>query len=148
VFRDASVEQVSEAVRRLNLHAVQLHGSEDQAYRQQLRDELPAGTEIWQAVDAQDSTEDHADADRLLFDNGAGGTGESFEWSLIQDHPALSNGLIAGGLGVGNVRAAANLGCHAIDVGSSVDEAPGLKSAEKIAALFDALRTPTRQEKK
>ena len=33
----------------------------------------------------------------------------------------------------------------ALDVGSSVDERPGSKSPKKIAALFDALRSPSRQ---
>ena len=32
------------------------------------------------------------------------------------------------------------------DVGSGVDQAPGDKSPERIAALFDALRAPCRQE--
>ncbi len=35
---------------------------------------------------------------------------------------------------------AQRLGAYAIDVGSAVDERPGRKSPEKIAALFDALR--------
>ena len=37
------------------------------------------------------------------------------------------------------------LGTYAIDVGSSVDLRPGLKSADKIATLFEALRPSSRQ---
>ncbi|MEO5772976.1 MAG: bifunctional indole-3-glycerol-phosphate synthase TrpC/phosphoribosylanthranilate isomerase TrpF [Sphingomicrobium sp.] len=150
VFRNAAVGEVGVIAERLKLHAVQLHGEEERTYRDRLRKHLPEGTQVWQALSSEQAAtaDEHEDADRLLFDNGSGGSGESFDWSLIQDHPALANGLIAGGLGIGNARQAAALGCHAIDIGSSVDEAPGRKSAEKIAALFEALRVPSRQEKK
>jgi len=81
----------------------------------------------------------------LLFDNGDGGSGSSFDWSAVHDHPELPRALIAGGIGPHNARAASALGAYAIDVGSAVDELPGKKSAEKIAALFDALRPASRQ---
>lgn len=148
VFRNAAVGEVGVIAERLKLHAVQLHGEENRAYRDRLRKHLPEGTEVWQAVSVGAASGEHEDADRLLFDNGPGGTGESFDWGLVQDHPALANSLIAGGLGIDNARLAVGLGCHAIDVGSSVDEAAGRKSSEKVAALFEALRAPSRQEKK
>jgi indole-3-glycerol phosphate synthase/phosphoribosylanthranilate isomerase len=148
VFRNAAVGEVGVIAERLKLHAVQLHGEEDQAYRARLHKHLPEGTEVWQALDASKSArlEEHQDADRLLFDNGSGGTGESFDWSLVEDHARLAEGVIAGGLGISNACQAIALGCHAIDIGSSVDALPGQKSPEKIAALFEALRTPSRQE--
>lgn len=149
VFRNAPVAEVGLTAGRLKLHAVQLHGDEDRGYRDRLRKHLPDGTQVWQALRVENGAvaDGHADADRLLFDNGPGGTGESFDWSVIRDHAALSEALVAGGLGVDNVNRALALGSHAIDIGSSVDETPGRKSADKIAALFQALRTPTRGEK-
>jgi indole-3-glycerol phosphate synthase/phosphoribosylanthranilate isomerase len=39
-----------------------------------------------------------------------------------------------------------SLGAFAIDVGSALDERPGVKSPAKIAALFDSLRPQSRQE--
>jgi indole-3-glycerol phosphate synthase/phosphoribosylanthranilate isomerase len=150
VFRNAPVEEIAEAAQRLDLHAVQLHGDEDRAYRDRLRQRLPKGTQIWQAIaaDKTSAADQHGDADRLLFDNGSGGTGEAFDWSLIEGHSTMSEALVAGGLGPHNAAQARALNCHAIDVGSSVDEAPGRKSHEKIAALFEALRTPSRQEQR
>jgi indole-3-glycerol phosphate synthase / phosphoribosylanthranilate isomerase len=150
VFRNAAVGEVGVIAERLKLHAVQLHGDEDATYRERLRKHLPEGTQVWQALSGDKivTADQHADADRLLFDNGPGGTGQSFDWSGITGHPSLAEALVAGGIGATNARAALTLGCHAIDIGSSVDEAPGRKSPEKIAALFEALRTPSRQEKK
>jgi indole-3-glycerol phosphate synthase/phosphoribosylanthranilate isomerase len=126
------------------LAAVQLHGSEDADYIAALRRSLPGGCEIWKAV-APDGSQ--PSADRLLFDNGAGGTGESFDWSSIAERPELQQSLLAGGIGPHNAPEAAALGPWGLDVGSCVDERPGVKSPEKIAALFDALRPLSRQEK-
>ena len=83
--------------------------------------------------------------DRLVFDNGDGGTGQTFDWTLARGHRALANAVIAGGIGAHNARAAQRLGGYAIDVGSAVDERPGRKSPERIAALFDSLRPDSRQ---
>jgi indole-3-glycerol phosphate synthase/phosphoribosylanthranilate isomerase len=84
-------------------------------------------------------------ADRIVFDHGQGGSGRTFDWSLVRDHPDLSRAVVAGGIGPHNARRAQRLGAFAIDVGSSLDEAPGRKSPEKIGALFDALRPQCRQ---
>jgi indole-3-glycerol phosphate synthase/phosphoribosylanthranilate isomerase len=84
--------------------------------------------------------------DRLVFDNGSGGSGRTFDWSLIADHPELPRALVAGGIGADNASAARRLGAYAIDVGSSVDHAPGNKAPDKIAAVFDALRPAAREQ--
>lgn len=144
VFRDAPAAQIGAAASELGLVAVQLHGSENADFISALRRALPEGCEIWKAV-APDGAEPAAD--RLLFDNGAGGTGQSFEWSRIANRPELPRSLIAGGIGPHNAAEAAALGAWALDVGSCVDERPGLKSPERIGALFEALRPRSRQEK-
>jgi indole-3-glycerol phosphate synthase/phosphoribosylanthranilate isomerase len=145
VFRDAPVRMVADLATRTELHAVQLHGQEDAEYVRALRRMLPRDCEIWTAVRV--GREPPArDGERLVFDNGKGGTGRTFDWSLIVDHPALSRAVVAGGIGPHNARAARRLGGYAIDVGSSVDRAPGVKSAEKIGALFDALRPDCREQ--
>ncbi|MEO7240631.1 MAG: bifunctional indole-3-glycerol-phosphate synthase TrpC/phosphoribosylanthranilate isomerase TrpF, partial [Sphingomicrobium sp.] len=140
IVRDAPVQVVSDVATMLNLAAVQLHGNEDSDYIARLRRELPHECEIWTAVSVGRDVPERAGGDRLLFDNGAGGTGQSFNWEAVRGHPAVADSVIAGGLGPSNARAAAALGAFAIDVGSRVDAIAGVKSAEKIAALFEALR--------
>jgi indole-3-glycerol phosphate synthase / phosphoribosylanthranilate isomerase len=146
VFRNAPLSTVADAAERLDLHAVQLHGAEDSDYIGALRRQLPAEREIWTAVSVGREPIARSGGDRLLFDNGGdGGSGSSFDWSLIDRHPELDRALVAGGIGPDNARAARALGAYAIDVGSAVDERPGRKSPRKIAALFDALRPPSRE---
>jgi indole-3-glycerol phosphate synthase/phosphoribosylanthranilate isomerase len=145
VFRNASLGTVSDIATLLNLHAVQLHGAEDVDYVRFLRRELPPACEIWTALSVGREPLANRGGDRLLFDNREGGTGGSFNWALIEYHPELRTGLVAGGIGAHNALSARRLGAYAIDVGSSVDRKPGSKSPEKIAALFEALRPMARR---
>ena len=145
VFRDAPVGEVADIATLLNLHAVQLHGQEDPEYVSALRQQLSDATEIWTAVNVGAGVPAARSADRTLFDNAGGGSGQSFDWTRIAGHPELARGIVAGGIGAHNVRAAQRLGAYAVDVGSSVDERPGVKSSEKIAALFQALRAGSKE---
>jgi indole-3-glycerol phosphate synthase/phosphoribosylanthranilate isomerase len=146
VFRNAPVPEVGTIATELGLAAVQLHGDEDPAYVRALTRRLPRHCQVWKAVQVDRSEADRFDAaDRLVFDSGPGGTGRTFDWALIRDHPSLGISLIAGGIGAANGRSAQRLGAHAIDVGSSLDSRPGQKSPQKIAAFFEALRPASRE---
>ena len=50
VFRDSLIDDVADIAASLNLHAVQLHGEEDEEYVDSLRYQLPEACEIWTAV--------------------------------------------------------------------------------------------------
>jgi indole-3-glycerol phosphate synthase/phosphoribosylanthranilate isomerase len=145
VFRDTPLRSVADIATLLDLHAVQLHGREDEVYVRELRGELPPSCEIWTALSVGREGLTSRGGDRLVFDNGDGGTGKTFDWCLIENHPDLSRAIVAGGLGASNASAARNLGAYAIDVGSSVDLIPGRKSAQKIDELFEVLRPPSRE---
>ena len=145
VFRNAAVQTVVDTAASLKLHAVQLHGTEDSDYVAALRRKLSPNCEIWTAVSVGRDPLSGRGGDRLLFDNGDGGTGRAFDWKLVESHPNLKRSLIAGGIGASNARSARAIGAYAIDVGSAVDEQPGLKSPEKIANVFEALRAPSRE---
>ena len=145
IFRDASVGIVADVATLLNLHAVQLHGHEDRDYVRALRDQVPQ-CEIWTALSVGREPLTDRGGDRLVFDNRDGGSGSAFDWSLIEGHRELRRALVAGGIGSHNARAARALGAYAIDVGSSLDLRPGVKSPLKIAALFETLRPPCRDQ--
>lgn len=146
VFRNSPVDRVSDMATLLNLHAVQLHGGEDFDYVRSLRRELPAGCEIWTAVGVGRDSLLQRGGDRMLFDNGDGGTGRRFDWGLIADLPSLAGGIVAGGIGLSNAVAATRLGAYAIDVGSAVDRFPGVKCPYRTHALFESLRPRSRRE--
>jgi indole-3-glycerol phosphate synthase/phosphoribosylanthranilate isomerase len=147
IFRDAPPMEVAQAAKLLGLAAVQLHGDEDADYVRTLARRLPSDCEIWKAISVRGPQPERFEAaDRLIFDSGPGGTGRTFDWRFVRRHPDLQRSLIAGGIGPGNASTAAQLGAYAIDVGSAVDERPGVKSQEKIRALFESLRPQSRVE--
>lgn len=74
-------------------------------------------------------------------DSGFGGTGEAFDWSLLERHPLPLPFLLAGGLGPHNLAAAvAAARPFAVDLNSKVETAPGRKDLAKIEACMDILK--------
>jgi indole-3-glycerol phosphate synthase/phosphoribosylanthranilate isomerase len=146
VFRDVPLGTVADTAAALELRAVQLHGDYSLDDVRALRPELAADCEIWTALSVgRDPLVDRG-GDRLLFDNGDGGTGRGFDWSLIADHPDLPRSIVAGGIAAANARAAQGLGAYAVDLCSSVESSPGRKSPERIAELFESLRPAAREQ--
>jgi phosphoribosylanthranilate isomerase len=135
LFMDQGYEEVARVLDRLPLSLLQFHGREDGAFCRRFGlpyiKALSMRAEVaWSQVEA-----DHADAAGLLLDShapgGAGGTGAVFDWSAV---PALTLPVVlAGGLNPGNVRrAAAEVKPWAVDVSSGVEDAPGIKNAQKM----------------
>ncbi len=140
VFRDHDVGDIFLKVESLGLAAVQLHGSEDPSYVRRLRDLLPKSCQIWKAFKIEQSLPDRGwiGVDRYLFDNGAGGTGKTFDWQLFQDQ-ARDDIILAGGISLENIDAATRLGCAGVDINSGAESALGIKDAQKINALFTTI---------
>lgn len=141
VFRNSTVSDIVTYADDLNLQAVQLHGDEDQTFVAALRAELPETVKIWKAFSIKESlpARDWPHIDRYVLDNGNGGSGKRFDWSLLQGE-SLDNVLLAGGLGADNCVEAAQLGCAGLDFNSGVESAPGIKDASKIASVFHTLK--------
>jgi indole-3-glycerol phosphate synthase/phosphoribosylanthranilate isomerase len=139
VFRDLPPTQVAATAAAVGLDIVQLHGDEDVGA---MRACLPANIELWEAT--ADGAPARGGADRILFDRGAGGTGESFDWRTIAGRDDLAGAFLAGGIGPQNARAASQVGAYGLDVGSAVEARPGEKDPIKVKALFAALRPACR----
>jgi phosphoribosylanthranilate isomerase len=140
VFQDAPVEQVKEAVRRLGLHYVQLHGSEEpEAYRE-------AGVPLIKAFSIDDAADVEraraSTADLLLLDSKSplgGGSGQQFDWKLIAG--LKRDYFLAGGLRAENVSGAIlTLRPYGVDVCSGVEKAPGKKDKAALKEFVIAAR--------
>lgn len=141
VFRNNDIADIVAKAANLKLAAVQLHGSEDQAYIDALRSQLPEKVQIWKALSVKDTlpARNLNHVEKYVFDNGQGGTGERFDWSLLNGQD-LSNVLLAGGLSPDNCVEAAKSGCAGLDFNSGVESEPGIKDASKLASVFQTLR--------
>lgn len=146
VFVNAPAEHIRSAVSDLGLAVVQLHGEEDPGFVRDLRETLPADVEVWKAhrVAGPVPAVESSGADRLLLDTHRsgrrGGTGETFDWSVLRGHPHRDRLVVAGGIRPDNAREAASLGAYALDVNSGVESAPGVKDEGLLQQLFEALR--------
>jgi indole-3-glycerol phosphate synthase/phosphoribosylanthranilate isomerase len=150
VFVNESVGKIVETALNTGLSAVQLHGEESGAFVENLRKELPKGCEIWKAAGVRDHIPamNGIPADRLLLDtfgkNSRGGTGKSFDWSLLgeldKNGMNRSKIILAGGIDADNARRVSEFGCFTIDVNSGVESSPGKKDHQKIEKLFANLR--------
>ena len=141
VFRNHDIADVVDKANALSLAAVQLHGNEDQQYIDALRDVLPANVAIWKALSVGETlpARDFQHVDKYVFDNGQGGSGQRFDWSLLNGQ-SLGNVLLAGGLGADNCVEAAQTGCAGLDFNSAVESQPGIKDAHLLASVFQTLR--------
>lgn len=141
VFRDAAIDDVVAKAEALSLAAVQLHGSEDQAYIDALRQALAPKVQIWKAQSVSNilPPRNLTHVDKYVLDNGQGGSGERFDWALLSDEK-LDNVLLAGGLSPDNCVEAAKAGCAGLDFNSGVESQPGIKDASKLASVFKTLR--------
>lgn len=140
VFVNAPPELVAELLEEGTLDLAQLHGQEDEIYMAELRrlteKPLIQAFSIQTGQDAEQALESRADY--LLLDQGRGGTGQTFDWSLL---PEINRPFfLAGGLGEENLeRAIRQVRPWAVDLSSSL-ETDGQKDPEKIRRAVELVR--------
>lgn len=161
VFRNAPLEQVTDLLTKHKLTHVQLHGAETPAYVSQLRTAYAAESStpltvfkslsvtVGQELSLADLTSQVEAvlefADYCLLDakvgNQEGGTGVSFDWSLVAQLPKyLKQRLIlAGGLNLDNAQQAFALGLAGYDFNSGLELAPGDKDVTSFSKVANAL---------
>jgi phosphoribosylanthranilate isomerase len=129
VFRGASRDEILRTVEMAKLDLVQIHG-----------EAMDAGVPVIHAFKIDDALPDTGThADYVLFDTG-GGTGRTFDWSLLERYPRTKPFFLAGGITPDNVAdAIAATHPYAIDVASGVERAPGIKDHDKLRKLFEAI---------
>lgn len=153
VFVDAGYDTLVQTAAAVGLDLLQLHGSEDNTLIERLQ---RAGHKVVKAVRVKDSSSVEAigdvAADAVLLDAAAGGraggTGQTFDWSLaIRARAILEEGgrrvplILAGGLRPENVAEALRLvRPDAVDVSSGVEASPGIKSPARMREFVMKVR--------
>ncbi len=148
VFVDQPVDQVRRVADQLSLDLLQLHGNESPEQCRGYGRPYIKGIRMRSDVDLADIERAFTDCRGLLLDaykpGIEGGTGETFSWKRI---PATMSKpvILAGGLNADNVvDAIGSARPYAVDVSSGVEQAPGVKDAQKIARLARAVREADR----
>ena len=145
VFVNETIDNLVTIANEANLDAVQLHGDEDEAFIQSLKERT--NVEVWKAIQIRTAADTEkwidSSADMLLFDayhkDERGGTGEVFDWSSLDafERPFM----LAGGIDSTNVaRAIRTVRPYGIDISSGI-ETNGVKDDKKITAFTKIVKS-------
>ena len=137
VFRDEEIEVVQEIIEYCRLSLVQLHGSESPEYCRKISCKVIKAFSI-RPESGSEELAAYADvASGFLLDtyhkHMAGGTGISFDWTLVEQVKPPGPVILAGGLTPENVgEAIRQVKPFAVDVSSGVEYQPGRKDVDKL----------------
>lgn len=141
VFRDEAPERVVQVCQHARLRAAQLHGSESPEIVEVVRRQVRW---VIKAFAAGSAAYDHAGeyaVDAICVDAATPGSGQVFDWSLVDAAPAGARMILAGGLSPENVGHAIEVvRPWGVDVSSGVEASPGRKDARRMKAFIDAAR--------
>ncbi len=141
VFVNETTANILALSKKAGFQVVQLHGDEGQ----EVIDELQAaGLLVIKAVSV--GTEQDVNGldllpDYYLFDtkkgSQVGGTGERFDWSILEAYKLSIPYFLAGGLEEASIKEAKQLpGLYALDFNSKLELSPGLKDLVKVKDIM------------
>ena len=135
VFVSPSREELLEAIKKVGLDLVQVHGQ----VADDLFEDLPCASIQAVQVDG-DGHVPNSQADYLLFDAPVAGSGRTFDWGQLDTTDLSQSFFIAGGLNEDNVEEAIqHFIPFAVDVSSGV-ETDGQKDQEKIRRFIERVK--------
>ncbi len=144
LFVNPSQQDINRVLESCPIGVIQLHGDETpefcQAQARRVIKAVPVSCR-------EDLKKAHRYPCPVLLDARApagvyGGTGQAFDWSLLEgfrhDYPLT----LAGGLNIDNVRRAMAIRqWFALDVSSGVEQSPGIKDENKLTAFVEAVNS-------
>lgn len=148
VFVDAPPDQMRAIADEVGLDLVQLHGDEPPEAVARAPRRAVKAVRVGPGFRPEEALRYDGAAAALLLDTrvddggSPGGTGRTFDWSLVRRvREGTSFLLLAGGLTPDNVeQAIAAVRPDGVDVSSGVESAPGRKDPAKVRAFVDAVR--------
>lgn len=149
VFVNQPLDDVNMIGRQTGIDYVQLHGNENPDYCSLVDKPVIKAIHVEEGDTASDLNDritpylDHVEF--LLFDTKIegkwGGTGEAFDWSILDEVTRGVPYFLAGGLKPDNIREACRqVHPYAVDVSSGLESEPGVKDFDKVDAFMEEMR--------
>lgn len=144
LFVDMPRDELLQLLQRLPLDLLQFHGDESPADCEGYGRPYIKALRVRSGEDVTAAMAPYTGARGILLDTFVegvpGGTGASFDWSLVPEDAAKPI-ILAGGLDAGNVATAIRqVRPYAVDVSGGVEASKGIKDADKIRAFVRAVR--------
>ncbi|MEY2566551.1 MAG: phosphoribosylanthranilate isomerase [Actinomycetota bacterium] len=142
VFRDEHPERVVALVNQAGLKAAQLHGHESAEQSRWVRERLPVTIKAFPAGSPAVGKAKDYGSDIVMLDAANPGSGQVFDWRLVDGVPAGTRLLLAGGLTPENVvDAIGQAHPWGVDVVTGVESEPGRKDPRKLRAFVAAAKS-------
>ena len=148
VFVNEPLDSLKEKVKTFGLDYVQLHGDESLSYLTEVKYlgvKVIKAFRIKHQLPVDQLLAFEQDADFFLYDTLSheyGGSGERFEWKILNDSPSSKPFWLSGGLGLNSLKKLKSInhpGLIGIDVNSKFEDYPGMKNIELLLALKKSL---------
>jgi phosphoribosylanthranilate isomerase len=149
VFVNTDFNVIQETVAKYSLDVVQLHGNESPDLCARIKN---SGLQVIKAFNISDSIDPMLFADfsettdYFLFDAKSlkfGGSGQKFDWSLLDTNDPEHPFFLSGGIGpedIDNIAGISNQSFNGIDLNSRFEIKPGLKDIEKLKIFINELK--------
>lgn len=141
IFRGELRETVVDVVHQAGLQAAQLHGRESAEDSRWVAERVPYLIKAFTAGDSAIDDLEQYGAKAVLVDAPEPGSGEVFDWSVLDGRERGRPLILAGGLTPANVgRAVKSVRPWGVDVASGVEMSPGVKDPVKVREFIVAAR--------
>ena len=153
VFVNSTEEEIFQKTSEYGLNMVQIHGDEKPSFCSHIRSFLPKNVELIKMVSISSEADMKKTAffapyvDYFLFESpckGYGGSGQKFDWSLLELYEGDVPFILTGGIGPADAEELQTL-LHprfaGIDLNSRFEESPGIKKPELLRTFINKIRT-------
>jgi phosphoribosylanthranilate isomerase len=155
VFVNAELNVVKKTIKDFRLYGVQLHGDETDEFCLELMDKTKV-IKAFRIGEAQNIDElvkpFHSVCDYYLFDTSQtkhseqekkvyGGSGEKFDWNILQQAKISKPFYLSGGIAVDDVEKIKQFHhpfFYAVDINSRFETEPGVKNMEKVQSFINS----------
>ena len=149
VFVNKDINELEEIIKYVNLKYVQLHGSEDELYIENLK---KLGVKIIKSISVSNENDlkkinNYQNADYFLFDYKPkknelpGGNSKSFDWNILKNLKTDKPWFLSGGININNIQEILDdINPFGVDLSSGVEKELGIKDNHIINNFIEKLK--------
>ena len=140
VFVNASFEFIKESISYFKDPLLQFHGDETNQFCSSFKKDFWKVIHV-KSIESIDRIEEYPDASAILLENYKknqfGGTGESFDWKIVEKANLSKKIVLSGGINVKNVDNAISTQPWCIDINSGVESSIGVKDITLVKKILE-----------